>query len=102
LDSLISNCENFLLFFIKKANVDEIISRIYFSFKDLQANPGKYRVPKWYNLYGAPKQDYSRKMNAMNKGYLEASVFRGRVLLSLEIVPGKDCKVVLLFYNIPY
>jgi hypothetical protein len=66
---------------------DDLIATTTLSYKKIKS--GEYKQPMWLNFYGAPegmKLHYSEKMN---KGFVEGSFFRGKLLVDISIEPSE-------------
>ncbi len=51
-------------------------------------------APRWINLYGAPERKQTGVASKMNRGFIEGTYFRGRVLVSAQVVDQNDPKKV--------
>jgi len=49
-----------------------------------------WETPRWYPLYGAPKEKSTGDTAKMNRGTLEGSCYRGRILISACILAEDD------------
>lgn len=78
---------------------DETISNIYLKFSEITGGTVDWKTPRWINLYGCP-EDAGDNENArkMNCGFLEASAWRGRVLVSAESKVVATAQVINFFY----
>ena len=73
-------------------SADVPIASMKFSYAELRRNNEYYKKPRWYPLYGAPREtdaEFSMRSGAklarrMNNGYVEGSDYRGALFMSME------------------
>ncbi|KAA0148152.1 hypothetical protein FNF31_07464 [Cafeteria roenbergensis] len=65
------------------ASSDDLVGTAHLNFRALRSKPVHRR---WFNLYGGPEGIYGQEAEAMAEFPAAASHFRGRVLLSAEVV----------------
>eukprot|EP00633_Aureoumbra_lagunensis_P005480 CAMPEP_0197308502 /NCGR_PEP_ID=MMETSP0891-20130614/6865_1 /TAXON_ID=44058 ORGANISM="Aureoumbra lagunensis, Strain CCMP1510" /NCGR_SAMPLE_ID=MMETSP0891 /ASSEMBLY_ACC=CAM_ASM_000534 /LENGTH=1990 /DNA_ID=CAMNT_0042792899 /DNA_START=20 /DNA_END=5992 /DNA_ORIENTATION=+ len=59
--------------------------------------------PRWYNLYGAPLGVQGKRGGIQNRyGGIEASTYRGRVLVSMEIITKPSSKEQQVAHRVPF
>jgi hypothetical protein len=74
------------------ATADVPIASLKFSYAQLRRNKAYFETPRWYPLYGAPREpeaEFSLRAGAklarrMNNGYVDGSDYRGALFLSMH------------------
>ena len=77
---------------------DTPIAALRFSYAELRQHLDYYRRPRWYPLYGAPREpegEFHLRSGAklarrMNNGFVLGSDYRGSLLLSIEAAAERD------------
>ncbi|MES1910298.1 MAG: hypothetical protein MHM6MM_002918, partial [Cercozoa sp. M6MM] len=66
---------------------DDLIGTAFFDYADLKEAPNHELGPMWVHLYGAPHGKQAGFAKRMNRGLVDATSYRGRVLLSMQVEP---------------
>jgi hypothetical protein len=79
-------------------SADTPIGALRFSYAELRQHLEYYRRPRWFPLYGAPREPEAefhvrsgaKLARRMNNGFVLGSDYRGSLLLSIEAAPERD------------
>ena len=79
-------------------SADTPIAALRFSYSELRTHLEYYRKPRWYPLYGAPREpeaEFHLRSGAklarrMNNGFVLGSDYRGSLFMSIEAGPERD------------
>lgn len=67
---------------------NEVIGTTFFRYSELKSNTVDWSSPRWLNLYGPPDKATGAKALKMAQGFIPASDWKGRCLVSIATRAG--------------
>ncbi|MES1914224.1 MAG: hypothetical protein MHM6MM_006322, partial [Cercozoa sp. M6MM] len=80
---------------------NDLIGTAFFDYTELKEAPDQQLGPMWVHLYGAPHGKQAGFAKRMNRGLVDATTYRGRVLLSMQVEPCANPEKQVVEADVP-